>query len=726
MSDSAKKKTTANQGINTANFIPSILLICFLCLGFVPNWSAVDKIAPQWLLMGVLNLVSILYILYYRRTFENRIFNTLRSLQSILYIGFILWAGLSYFYAINPIEVLINITRQFNTLLMYIHMGIFIYALQSKMKMVSYIIVLILFIEAYAVLQQAWEMFNNSGKIIPYELKGVAANRNITAFSLAIKIPFVLFLIYISKKNTLKIVFSTLIFMTLLGLSMISSRGSFLGVGLILVAFIGLNIKLYLVDKKKNHLYRMGYYIIPLLLAIVLNQTVLTGKGNVDAIARASTISLSTNDGSVNQRLRYYADVVTHLKGNPIFGTGLGNWKLKSIDYDKEDVKGYVVPYHAHSDFIQLGAELGIVGFLLYLGVFVMAVFYCWKLLSNPSLQLEEKVFVFLLLTALGVYGIDANLNFPIARPQVLVVWAVSMALINFYYKREEGEKTKKYPTQKIGIIFGVLSVLLLIPCIYIFNKVYESQKGQLYLLHDFNTRKYSIPLEKVDNIVPSIPNITVTTIPIKSIKARYYANGKKYEKALQLLNEGTKDNPYLYYSEVLKSQIFLAQNKLDSAYVNARKAFFNLPGNGLHATTYIKVLSIRKDLEGFKEAFPYLTKRNNKELWKQYLLECLKLQKSVDDTLAKQAKKATELFPDDVAFKQIHKIMALGNQRIQDGNGFSKEALKFFNRKDYKNAVLNFEKAIEADPLEYSYYEKRCFILLFSWRKFRKCVALH
>ena len=49
----------------------------------------------------------------------------------------------------------------------------------------------------------------------------------------------------------------------------------------------------------------------------------------------------------------------THIKSNPILGVGLGNWKLKSIEYDAKDIEGYVVPYHAHSDFIQLGAELG-------------------------------------------------------------------------------------------------------------------------------------------------------------------------------------------------------------------------------------------------------------------------------------------------------------------------------------------------------------------------------
>ena len=36
---------------------------------------------------------------------------------------------------------------------------------------------------------------------------------------------------------------------------------------------------------------------------------------------------------------------------------------------------------------------------------------------------------LFLLLISLAVYFIDANLNFPIARPQVLAPWALTMAL---------------------------------------------------------------------------------------------------------------------------------------------------------------------------------------------------------------------------------------------------------------------------------------------------------
>ena len=55
-------------------------------------------------------------------------------------------------------------------------------------------------IEVYAVIVEAQTMIITKGNISSGELKGVTANRNITAFSLAIKIPFVLFLFY-DKRN---------------------------------------------------------------------------------------------------------------------------------------------------------------------------------------------------------------------------------------------------------------------------------------------------------------------------------------------------------------------------------------------------------------------------------------------------------------------------------------------------------------------------------------------
>ena len=165
------------------------------------------------------------------------------------------------------------------------------------------------------------------------------------------------------------------------------------------------------------------YLITPLILSIVINQFVLADKG-ADLINRASTIGISNADNSISARLRYYNHVFQQIKTNPFIGVGLGNWKLKSISFESKDMNGYIVPYHAHSDFIQLGAELGIIGFLLYLSIFILTTYYGYKVIRFSRLSSNLRIFIFIALTSLGTYVIDASLNFPIARPQVLTVWA--------------------------------------------------------------------------------------------------------------------------------------------------------------------------------------------------------------------------------------------------------------------------------------------------------------
>ena len=300
----------------------------------------------------------------------------------------------------------------------------------------------------------------------------------------------------------------------------------------------------------------------------------------------------------------------------------------------------------------------------------------------------------------------DANLNFPIARPQVLVLWTAIMGLIISYYQNHKGATEPIKTKPLLTPVFLSVAFLCLIPSLYITNKVYKSLKGQMFLLQDFNSNNYNIPLNQVDNIVPDMPNITVTTIPINSVKARYYANAKKYDKALALLEKGTKANPYLYYSEILKSQIFEEQGKLDSAKVYARKAFFGLPNNDLHASRYINLINITRDKNALEEAFELLTYKNKLNNWKNYLIIANSINNPNDPLLIERAKKAVEIFPNSSEIKNLYTQIAIGTQKLNESISYSKIGLDYFNRGDHLNAAKQFELAIEANPLDYANFE--------------------
>ena len=96
-------------------------------------------------------------------------------------------------------------------------------------------------------------------------------------------------------------------------------------VGLVFIAYTIIQLYIFLkINKRRNQLLKIFFIVVPLLISVFINQKFLSSKG-VDAIARASIISLDSNDDSIKQRLRYYEDVLTHVISNPILGVGLGN-----------------------------------------------------------------------------------------------------------------------------------------------------------------------------------------------------------------------------------------------------------------------------------------------------------------------------------------------------------------------------------------------------------------
>ena len=133
-------------------------------------------------------------------------------------------------------------------------------------------------------------MIKTSGMISSGNLLGVTANRNIAAFSIAIKIPFVLNLILKTNNFKIKIVGLVITTLAITALSMIQSRASYLAVGLIIIAFSIIPFIFYKTSSSITKLKILIIVILPLSVSVFINQLFLASKG-ADAVSRASTIS---------------------------------------------------------------------------------------------------------------------------------------------------------------------------------------------------------------------------------------------------------------------------------------------------------------------------------------------------------------------------------------------------------------------------------------------------
>ncbi len=411
-----------------------ILILTILLTYFIPNFLSIDRIGNQWLYLSVVNIFGILLIYFkHQARFKLISFKNIYVLR--WYLLFIFTGLVSLFVASNIIESIITLSQYYNCLIALYLLYYFLSEIKNPKNTVIAIFFGLLICEIYFSFSPILEdLLNKKPQFRSMAYKGLAANINITSFSLVFKLPILFYLISVTNKFYKKLILSILLIIVLFVTYILGTRGAFLGI-LISIIFYLLHIVLNLKNIKKN-LPSLFLIIASIFLSVIFNLTLNSGKRNSSVLDRASSISISANDGSVNQRLRYYKHGLDQFLTTPLFGIGIGNWKLKSIEYDKENILGYTVPYHAHNDFIQILAEQGIFGFTFYLMVFISFMFLFYK---NKLIQ-EDNFYVFVM-ASFFIYFLDSNLNFPIARPISVLQFLFLLAFVSLNQNVYESEK---------------------------------------------------------------------------------------------------------------------------------------------------------------------------------------------------------------------------------------------------------------------------------------------
>jgi len=412
-----------NLKINTK--IESISIIILLLLTyFIPNFQSIDRIGNQWLYLSIINLIGIL-IIHFRHNADYKILSFKKIYILRWYLLFILIGFLSITASNNIIESIFTLNQYLNSFLALYIMFYFISEIEKPEKLIAYIFFILLLFELYFSFTPILNDISIGNlKFRSMEYSGLAANINITSFSIVFKVPILLYMISIVKRFYVKVILSFLLMISLYTVFILGTRGAFLGLIISLGAYFIFLIFNYL--KIKKHITSFSLITITIIFSLTLNIISSEKENTATVLDRASTISLSTNDGSVNQRLRYYKHGISQFINKPLLGIGTGNWKLNSINYDKNDIIGYTVPYHAHNDFIQILAEQGVFGFIFYLLIFVSFAYVIIK----KRLFFNDNIYFFYTASFL-IFLLDSTLNFPIARPISQLQFILLLALIS-------------------------------------------------------------------------------------------------------------------------------------------------------------------------------------------------------------------------------------------------------------------------------------------------------
>ena len=686
-----------------------IFLILYILTGSLSNFGAIDILAPQWIYLSTINISTCIYFLFFsKRCLDNGFTLILKTTFLHLYIFYFFWNVLSFFYAINPAETLINIPRLGNTFFAIVFCFFLLFNLPNKFYFISRLFLLFLTAELLAYYNDFVTVVSVEGLNV-IKIKGFAGNKNITAASIAFKIPFVLYLLHTSKNIIFRYYLIVLLIFSSLSVSLIEARAAILSSIIILILFVLFQI--YQIISKsynlKKGLVNVFLTIIPYLIAFFIN-TVITKNDNKGTIS--DTVGrIAFTEESSNGRFQYWGDAFDYIKKHPIIASGLGNWKIASIGEGVEHISGYTVPYHAHNDFIHVFTETGIFGGLAYIGIFATLSFYLITLLYK---KYKNKGFLelqyFFLLLPLIVYGIDASLNFPVARPLMQSSLAIFAGLVLGLYLDEKSKETNhvvplNIKQQKISLVF---ILLLLIPGITIHIISFNSLQKQGLLLYEFNNAQYNMTRQQLDEISLDFPNLTETAMPIKAMKARYYYLQGDKEAAHKMALEGAKDNPQIYFGENLKSLFFFQEGNIDSAYVYAKKAFEGLPNNMPHYDMYMKTLVAKKDYQGIDAIFEkvHSLAGDTQVIWMIYIRALAQTRSLGDPHAMDKAAEAYALYPTDENIFTLYRILTYGQQRMVQAEQLSQQATKFYDEQNYLESAKIFAQAFELDPLQHTY----------------------
>ena len=705
----------------------------YLIVHFIPDLGGADVMGAQWLYTSIVDLVVLAYILINRKIYAEAITAVFSHQFTLLYTFYFIWALISISYAMNAIEAIVCLARLASTFFIFTNLSILLYKkdIKNYYLPLAILITIVLFFDAFYVMRTFKEAIDSElATFNPNNATGNNGNKNVMAASLIIKFPFCLYLI-LNTKIFGKVFGVITLFVGSFAIFILSTRSTFVSLLGIMIIFAATTLYFRKKEYIKSSFFSIAYFLVPVVFAFFFSNLALS---NISEASSSGAVtdriqSIQLNNQASSGRLHLWEGAIDYFLKHPFIGDGYGNWKLASIPYEKEFTNDLYVPYHSHNDFLEAAADLGIVGGLAYLGLFVLAFVFTIQVWFKEKYK-DYRLFTTISFMAVTCYFIDAFLNFPTERTSMQTMLTVSVALLfapAYLIKTDTNKKIK--PFKFITPLYLFIGVLLIGGSIFINNQVYESLKVQKYVMGEIDADP-KMALDEVKSAFPMFPNLSTSTLPIKALVARYYFRDKMYDESMRLLNESENVNPALHYNDFIRTAIYAAKQNYDSTAYYAYRAFYNWP----RATSYYKnalfAAAKKKDTVEINKVYNVYKKyRDGGEAVNQYLMAMYEVKGGADKNMLNILDSAYVHFPKDTVpllnAKNLLSRGVLGGQGSGQAvftNQYSTEGGKLFAKGKYTQAANMYIKASNAEPNNYTHYENAA-ICYYTNKNFEKSI---
>ena len=204
-------------------------------------------------------------------------------------------------------------------------------------------------------------------------------------------------------------------------------------------------------------------------------------------------------------------------------------------------------------------------------------------------------------------------------------------------------------------------------------------------------------------------PNLSLSSLPMKAVIGRYYFLGAQYDKALDLANQSMNDNPYIMYSESLKTDIYFRLGVKDSMMYYAERAFSGIPNNNKHFIDLARAYVSFGKYKLLDSVFGVVENTRDPEIWKFYFSGLLTKEDSITKYGKERAREALKIFPSssgDPNLRLSAAYVLFGTERIQKAISANQQASNYYDNGNLRLAASKYEEASILNPLEYTYFE--------------------
>lgn len=444
-----KNKPTKEQGKVLFFFFFGYLIL------FVPVYHltiALDQtLMPRLLMLSFLFMIMPYFILgkKYRNTWN---FSLWRHSVFKALLGLLVVTMVSAAFAYNYIESLFDILK---LILLISGVGIIPLLLENRpdwQERLSKLFIIaasiscfIGFVQYYQFVVLSESKVLEDGRHVVYTVIGLFSHKNLFSVFLMLLLPFTAYGIY-KLRNLWRAgaIISSILIVILVAL--LKTRSVWVGGSIsffLSAVLLVANSHYFSIGKLWKRVILIGmvsfFAGIFLILRFGDNEDAFSIKGRIESIADVRSVHNI-------HRLNIWSSTVELIKDYPILGVGPGNWKLIAPKYFSEkfnhiDELTWVRP---HNDYLWVLAELGIIGLLLFISVFVIIFYYLLKIIlsRNLSVTIENRIIALFLFAGLVVYSVDASFSFPYERTDIQMILMMYFGISVFIYN-------KLYPAKK-------------------------------------------------------------------------------------------------------------------------------------------------------------------------------------------------------------------------------------------------------------------------------------